>query len=62
MAGEGPDAVGRVALVWDDALASYSFGEGHPLAPVRVELTVELIRQVDLVDGTRVVEVRPGSY
>ncbi|MBW3620137.1 MAG: acetoin utilization protein AcuC [Actinobacteria bacterium] len=54
--------MGRVALVWDDALASYSFGEGHPLAPVRVELTVELIRQVHLVDGTRVVEVRPGEY
>lgn len=60
MAGEGPDAVGRVALVWDDALASYGFGDGHPLAPVRVELTVELIRQLRLVDGQRVVEVSPG--
>ncbi len=61
MAGEGPNAVGRVALVWDDALASYSFGEGHPLAPVRVELTVALIHELRLVDGTRVVEVRPPA-
>jgi len=58
MAGEGPDAVGRVALVWNDQIA-YDFGEGHPLAPVRVELTVELIRALGLVDGHRVVEVLP---
>ena len=29
-----------VRVVWDDALASYDFGQGHPLAPLRVELTV----------------------
>jgi acetoin utilization protein AcuC len=27
-------------LAWDDRLAGYDFGPGHPLAPVRVELTV----------------------
>jgi acetoin utilization protein AcuC len=61
MAGAGAGAVGRVALVWDEALASYSFGADHPLAPVRVELTVELIRGVDLIDGYRVVEVEPAA-
>jgi len=31
-------------LAWDPRLAAYDFGPGHPLAPVRVELTIELAR------------------
>ena len=50
-----------VALVWDDALASYDFGEGHPLAPIRVELTVDLIREVGLLGAPDVLEVLPGA-
>lgn len=49
-----------VALVWDDALASYDFGAGHPLAPIRVELTVDLIREVGLLRAPGVVEIAPG--
>jgi len=26
-------------VAWDERLISYDFGPGHPLAPVRVELT-----------------------
>ncbi|MEX1163890.1 MAG: acetoin utilization protein AcuC [Nitriliruptor sp.] len=67
MAGQGPGSVGRVALVWDDQLAAYDLGPGHPLAPVRVELTVDLIRRTGLVggasaDGSIVTEVLPGAY
>jgi len=51
----------RVALVWDEALAGYDFGERHPLDPVRVELTVELIRSVGLLDESHVDLVRPGT-
>ena len=51
----------RVALVWDDALGGYDFGPGHPLAPIRVELTVDLIRAIGLIDGARVLEVLPGD-
>ena len=29
-------------VAWDERLTSYDFGPGHPLAPVRVELTVAL--------------------
>ncbi len=58
MAGEGPGAVGRVALVWDEAVAGYDFGSGHPLAPVRVELTIDLIRRCGLL-GNGVDELRP---
>ena len=49
-----------VALVWDDALAAYDFGEGHPLAPIRVELTVDLIRESGLLTAPNVIEVPPG--
>ena len=62
MAGEGPGASGRVALVWDDDLAAYKFGDSHPLHPVRVELTVRLIHELGMVDGQRVVEVLPADY
>ena len=61
MAGEGTGAVGRVALIWDEAVASYDFGSGHPLAPIRVELTVDLIRRTGLV-GNGVDEVRPPEF
>ncbi len=33
-----------VAVVWADELAAYDFGPNHPLAPVRVELTMSLAR------------------
>lgn len=37
-------------LVWDPSLLRYDFGPRHPLAPVRVELAVELMRACGLVD------------
>ena len=41
------------ALIWDDNLIRYDFGPDHPLKPIRVELTVDLIRACGLtaVDG-----------
>lgn len=51
----------RVALVWDDALAGYDFGHDHPLDPVRVELTVALIRAVGLLDHPHVDLVLPST-
>jgi acetoin utilization protein AcuC len=29
-------------VAWDERLTDYHFGPGHPLAPVRVELTMRL--------------------
>src|ERR1700744_3659830 len=40
-----------LAVSWDDRLTSYDFGPGHPLAPVRVELTMALAREFGLLDG-----------
>ena len=34
-----------LTLVWDERLTEYDFGPGHPLAPVRVELTMALARE-----------------
>jgi acetoin utilization protein AcuC len=39
-----------VAVVWDDALAAYDFGPSHPLAPVRVVLTMALARSLGVLD------------
>ena len=35
-----------VRVLWDDTLAAYDFGPSHPLAPLRVELTVALCREL----------------
>jgi acetoin utilization protein AcuC len=40
------------ALIWDDALATYRFSPEHPLNPKRLELTLALIRELGLLDGT----------
>ena len=48
-----------VRVVWDDDLATYDFGPGHPLAPLRVELTVALSRELGLLDLPNV-EVVPA--
>jgi acetoin utilization protein AcuC len=36
------------ALVWSDDLAGYRFRTGHPLDPLRLELTIDLIRSMGL--------------
>ena len=35
-------------VAWDEQLAGYDFGVGHPMAPARVELTIELARAFGL--------------
>jgi acetoin utilization protein AcuC len=40
------------ALIWDDALVTYRFNPEHPLNPLRLELTLALIRELGLLDGT----------
>ncbi|MFL6241078.1 MAG: acetoin utilization protein AcuC [Actinomycetes bacterium] len=43
-----------VAVVWDDALAEYDFGPSHPLAPIRVVLTMALARALGVLDRPNV--------
>ncbi len=42
-----------VEIVWDEQLTAYDHGPGHPLRPVRLELTMELSRRLGVLD-------RPG--
>ncbi|GII53647.1 acetoin utilization protein AcuC [Planotetraspora thailandica] len=50
-----------VRVVWDDELISYDFGPGHPLAPVRVELTMALARDLRVLDAVEVVGCVPAT-
>jgi acetoin utilization protein AcuC len=45
-----------VAAPWDRRLLEYDFGPGHPLAPVRVELTMELAGALGVLDRISVVD------
>ena len=46
-------------VAWDERLTRYDFGPSHPLAPVRVELTIELARAFGLLDEAGVTVAAP---
>ena len=48
------------ALIWNDEAIQYDFGPHHPLKPIRVELTVDLIRACGLTDHEDVLTL-PGD-
>ncbi|QOR70054.1 acetoin utilization protein AcuC [Ruania alkalisoli] len=52
-----------VTLPWNEQLLAYDFGAGHPMAPVRLRLTVELLSALGLLSapGVRVVDAEPAS-
>lgn len=50
------------ALIWDDNHIRYDFGPDHPLKPVRVELTVDLIRACGLTDVDRVLTLPRAPF
>ncbi|MDQ1247611.1 MAG: acetoin utilization protein AcuC [Actinomycetota bacterium] len=50
---------GRSAFIWDDRLRAYDFGPGHPMAPVRQQLTYRLIRDFHLLNAPGVDLVEP---
>jgi len=47
--------VERTALIWDPRLAAYDLGDGHPLNPLRLVLTVELMESFGLLGGDAVI-------
>ena len=53
----------RLELAWDERLVAYDFGAGHPLAPVRVELTIELAREFGVLSlpGVSLTVPRPAT-
>ncbi len=54
---------GRTGLVWDDGFVNYDLGPFHPLRPIRVKLTFDLIRSKGLLDDdtVEVVEARSAT-
>jgi Deacetylases, including yeast histone deacetylase and acetoin utilization protein len=50
-----------VRVVWDDGLIGYDFGPGHPLAPVRVELTMALADELGVLDRVEVAGCEPAT-
>ncbi len=44
---------------WDEGLTAYDFGPGHPLAPIRVKLTMELAAAFGVLDAAGVT-LRPA--
>lgn len=49
----------RAALVFDERLTGYNFGPSHPMAPVRVVLTMLLARELGVLDELDVVGADP---
>ena len=52
---------GSLTLVWDEGLTKYDFGPGHPLAPVRVELTIALAREFGVLARAEVTMLTPAA-
>ena len=50
-------------VAWDERLTGYDFGPGHPLAPVRVELTIALAEEFGVLaePGVTVAAPAPAS-
>ncbi|MEU0989808.1 MULTISPECIES: acetoin utilization protein AcuC [unclassified Streptomyces] len=49
---------GRGLLMWDEALTGYDFGDSHPMDPVRLALTMGLVRAYGL---DKVMDVRAAK-
>jgi hypothetical protein len=48
-----------VVVPWDDALIGYDLGPGHPLNPLRLDLTMRLARELGVLDLPPVTMTRP---
>ncbi len=51
----------RAAVVFDEHLTDYDFGPSHPMAPVRVKLTMALADELGVLDRLDVVKARPAT-
>jgi acetoin utilization protein AcuC len=48
-----------VHVAWDESLLGYDFGPSHPMAPVRVDLTIRLARELGVLAARDVQVVAP---
>ncbi|MFE1384503.1 acetoin utilization protein AcuC [Streptomyces sp. NPDC058740] len=52
---------GRALLMWDEAVTGYDFGSEHPMDPVRLALTMGLVRAYGLDRALDVVAAKPAG-
>ena len=52
---------GRASVVFDPSLTDYDFGPDHPMAPLRVDLTMRLAEACGVLDGLEVVPAPMAS-
>ncbi|MET8982681.1 acetoin utilization protein AcuC [Streptomyces sp. NPDC004539] len=52
---------GRAQLMWDEAVTGYDFGDGHPMDPVRLELTRGLVGALGLDREVEVVSAKAAG-
>ncbi|MGW3952548.1 acetoin utilization protein AcuC [Streptomyces sp. NPDC004752] len=52
---------GRAQLMWDEAVTGYDFGAGHPMDPVRLELTRRLVGALGLDRAVQVVAAKSAG-
>ncbi|MEU9865373.1 acetoin utilization protein AcuC [Streptomyces sp. NPDC047971] len=52
---------GRALLMWDEAVTGYDFGSEHPMDPVRLALTMGLVRAYGLDRSVEVVAAKPAG-
>jgi acetoin utilization protein AcuC len=51
----------RACVVFDEQLTTYNFGPSHPMAPVRIELTMQLAGELGILDELDVVGATPAT-
>lgn len=51
----------RACVVFDEHLIDYNFGVNHPMAPVRIDLTMQLANELGIIEGVDVVGATPAD-
>jgi acetoin utilization protein AcuC len=49
------ECAGPASVVFDSSLTAYDFGPSHPMSPIRVDLTMRLVRELGVLDHLRMV-------
>lgn len=47
----------QACAIWGEDFTKYNFGPGHPMAPVRLDLTARLCRELGVFDDVEIVDV-----
>jgi acetoin utilization protein AcuC len=50
---------GKTGLIWDEKFLDYNFGPQHPLRPIRVKLTYDLIRYEGILEQRSIEVIKP---